>query len=183
MWVALFKQTYQAPMLLISPSSLPHTGSTSAEWTAVIHFSLQWAGFLKKPWTTNTDTHSFGTVSSSPIKGVYCRLCHDVIPTTYAKLITTKRHGMYICVYAEVYVKDSACQSKPLFLMNPELEWRIIKCAAKGQTQKCLFFPFSSNSAVTYQSLENNQVVGMQGDVEDLSITEGRTDSESVHKD
>lgn len=45
------------------------------------------------------------------------------------------------------------------------------------------FFPFSSNSGVTYQSLENNQVVGMQGDVEDLSITEGRTDSEAVHKD
>lgn len=86
---------------------------------------------------------------------------------------------MWMCV------KNSMCQSKPLFLMGPELEWGIIKragCAAKGQSHKRLwwvsFFPlffvfFSSflNSAVTYQSLENNQVAGgMQGGVEDLSV-------------
>lgn len=43
------------------------------------------------------------------------------------------------------------------------------------------FFPSSLKSAVTYQSLENNQVAGgMQGGVEDLSVksAECRIDSE-----
>lgn len=35
----------------------------------------------------------------------------------------------------------------------------------------CFFFSSSLNSAVTYQSLENNQVAGgMQGGMEDLSV-------------
>lgn len=136
----------------------------------------------ERPWTTNTDTHSLGSLSCPPIKGVYRRLPHDVIPAANAKLITTIDPGMCVCVYVDVCVKNSTCQSEPLFLMSPELEWGIIKRAAKGHSHKRLwwvsFFPFilcffssSLNSAVTYQSLENNQVAGgMQGGVEDLSV-------------
>ncbi|CAB1429687.1 unnamed protein product [Pleuronectes platessa] len=43
----------------------------------------------KAPWTTNTDNHSLGSLSCPPIKGVYRRLPHDVIPTPGAKLIST----------------------------------------------------------------------------------------------
>ena len=73
-------------------------------------------------WTTNTDTHSLGSLSCPPIKGVYRRLPHDVIPAPNAKLITTIDPGMRICVYVDMCVRNSTCQSKPLLLMSPELE-------------------------------------------------------------
>lgn len=186
MWVASIQTNTTSPNALISPSSLTHACSTSAESEWCL-FALVAVGqdSSKRPWTTNTDTHSLGSVSCPPIKGVYRRLPHDVIPTPSAKLITTRDPGMCICVYMDVCVKNSTCQSKPLFLMSPELEWGIIKCAvcaAKGQSHERLwwlsfflyslgFFPFSLNSAVTYQSLENNQVAGgMHGGVQDLSV-------------
>lgn len=179
MRVASVQTNTTSPNALISPSSLTHACSTSAESELCLFASVPIGQVSsKKPWTTNTDTHSLGSLSCLPIKGVYRRLPHDVIPAPSAKLITTIDPGMCICVYADVCVKNSTCQSKPLFLMNPELEWRIIKravCAAKGQSHKrlwwVLFFLSSLNSAVTYQSLENNQVAGgTQGGVEDLSV-------------
>lgn len=152
-----------SPNTLISPSSPAHACSTSAE-SKLCLFVLVPVGqvWSMKPWTTNTDTHSLGTLSCLPIKGVYCCLPHDVIPAPNAKLITTMEPGMCICVYVDVCVKNSTCPTKPLFLMNLELEWRIIKRsvrAAKGQSHKRLwwfFFSSSLNSTVTYQCLENN---------------------------
>lgn len=144
MRVASVQTNSASPNALISPSSLAHACSTSAK-SKLCLFVLVPVGQVcgKKPWTTNTDTHSLGSLSCLPIKGVYCCLPHDVIPAPNAKLITTIDSGMCICVYVDVCVKNSTCQSKPLFLMNPGLEWRIIKRAVratKGQIHKRLWW-------------------------------------------
>lgn len=123
----------------------------------------------RRAWTTNADTRFLGSLGR-PIKGVYRRLPHDVIPAPNAKLITTMDPGMWMCV------KNSTCQSKPLSVMSLELEGGIIKhsvCAGKGHNHKRLwwvsFFPllfldfFSVH--ISYQSLEKSQVAaGMWGD-------------------
>lgn len=179
MCVASVQTNVTSPNALITPSSLTHACSTSAESELCLFTSVPVGQVCsKKPWTTSTDTHSLGSLSCPPIKGVYHRLPHDVIPSPSAKLITTLYPGMCVCVHVDVCVKDSTCQSKPLSLMNPELEWGTIKqaaCAAKGQSHKrlwwILFFLSPFNSAVTYQSSENHQVAGgTQGGVEDLPV-------------
>lgn len=179
MCVASVQTNVTSPNALITPSSLTHACSTSAQSELCLFTSVPVGQVCsKKPWTTSTDTHSLGSLSCPPIKGVYHRLPHDVIPSPSAKLITALYPGMCICVHVDVCVKDSTCQSKPLSLMNPGLEWGTIKwavCAAKGQSHKrlwwILFFLSPFKSAVTYQSSENHQVAGgTQGGVEDLPV-------------
>ena len=96
----LFKQTQQAPNALISPSSLTHACSTSAESELHLFVSVAVGQVSsKRPRTTNTDTHSLGSLSCPPIKGVYRRLPHDVIPAPNAKLITTiEARNVHLCL-------------------------------------------------------------------------------------
>ena len=88
MLVASVQTNTTSPNSLISPSSPTHVGSPSAESELHLFISVP-AGQVsgKKLWTTNADTHSLGSLSCPPIKGVYHCLPHDVIPATDAKLI------------------------------------------------------------------------------------------------
>lgn len=117
-----FKQTQQAPSAVMSPSSVAHARSASAlsEQHSLVSVPVvqNLSGRMK---TTNSDTHSFGSLSCPPIKGVYHCLPHEVIPAPNAKLITTSDPwNVRLCPCG--CVKNSTCQSKPLFLMSPELE-------------------------------------------------------------
>ena len=103
MWVASVQTNTTSPNALISPSSLTHACSTSAKSEQCLFVSVAVGqDSSKRPWTTNTDTHSLGSLSCPPIKGVYRRPLHDVIPAPNAKLITTMGPGMCICVYVDV---------------------------------------------------------------------------------
>lgn len=127
-------------MGVIRPSSPTRARSTSAKIELHLLVSVTVGqDSSKRQWTTNADTHFLGSPNRPPIKSVYRRLPHDVIPAPNAKLITIIDPGMWMCV------KNSTCQSKPLFLMSLGLEWGIIKhavCAVKGQSHKRLWGSF-----------------------------------------
>lgn len=90
MCVASVQTNITSPNALITPSSLTHACSTSAESELCLFTSVPVGQVCsKKPWTTSTDTHSLGSLSCPPIKAVYHRLPDDVIPSPSAKLITT----------------------------------------------------------------------------------------------
>lgn len=92
-----------SPNALISPRSLTHACSTSAESELSLFVSVAVGqDSSKRDHGPPTLMHSLGSLSCPPIKGVYRRLPHDVIPAPNAKLITTIDPGMCICVNVDV---------------------------------------------------------------------------------